>query len=627
MTPEEVDKARNSVDYWFRHFGVVLDQATLQPITCPEPTTFQKRLFAEYDRRLAMRERMSFVGCKNRGDSGSTSAEACVYHFASNFQVNVAIVGNKMDTANNMLDIFDTFYQHDAFFPRYAGTEITESIDGRRTFGHKSQLRRFTAGNPESVRSWRIQCRHSTEGGRWADDGARAAQKTEESLDGGLPKGGGMYLVLDESTPGNESFREKFHNGCWPDGATWWHKWATDMPQNVDVNAGTKQALRIFAASFEGWRNYERPKDPKEAADRARHIQQTLDKEKWYEGEKELLERYGNKIPTGPLTGEIRLGDEISHYTAWEYFDWRRQMIASNEFKYNLNAFKREYATNPRECFEAATDTVFWVPNINLWDGERHLKTVETGVIVPNDSGVAWQPEPRGWLKVMSNGHPMPGRKYIMTWDPAENKELVKDSGTKDNHGILVASPGFVDQNGSETKNQVPAIIDADSEGAAEMARRVHLVSRYFHCPIVLETNNTAGGACREALENLKANIWHRTESIANGKSTKLIPGWLTNENTRRTLVEKGVEAVFDETWEIYHEEIITQMKTFVWKANGRAEHEGTSHDDFVLAWLIANHLLTHAVEYRDCHRLVIDPDRPRRRMPRRLGGQAWSGI
>jgi len=115
----------------------------------------------------------------------------------------------------------------------------------------------------------------------------------------------------------------------------------------------------------------------------------------------------------------------------------------------------------------------------------------------------------------------------------------------------------------------------------------------YGKCYVAFELNNT-GAAWVQPLKDRKAQIWRRREfdKLA-GKTQKMI-GFLTGEKTRERVVEALAEEIRQvaDMFDVPCPSLAAQCRTFVRNTDGKAEGQGSNHDDDVIAAGMACHLL-----------------------------------
>lgn len=104
---------------------------------------------------------------------------------------------------------------------------------------------------------------------------------------------------------------------------------------------------------------------------------------------------------------------------------------------------------------------------------------------------------------------------------------------------------------------------------------------RYGTAVICPELNSTAGGAVIMSLN--KEQKYKRVYTGEDGKY-----GWNTNVRTRNLMIAELESNLYADSWKIYSQRMIDELKTFIVTKTGKVEHDVNSHDDTIFAWLIA---------------------------------------
>jgi hypothetical protein len=593
LTEEELRDAyqvRMDPEAWFVSCGHIKDEETRE-VFCPETANvLQRRAFAAYRACMDQNRPARIIILKPRGRGGSSTAGAIAYHHGRNYRARVGVIGNLDDSSQNALDILRIMTDHDPF-PHWQSTK-TKDVEGVVQFSHDTIFETYTAESPDSARSARLQAYWATEVGRWQNGGALDAMETLESMRGALPKKG-IHLCVEESTPQGAS--GAFYSTCqkarWPrasecpGGREWWRPYETDKPQRIDLDAGDSQFIFIFAAWFEFQASAKRNLTDAER----NHIKSTLDDE-----EQRLIDRFGNDGPKGQ-----RLGWEVDDADVWEQLAWRRAMIAS-EFNGSANKFLQEHASDPATCFLASGSPVFdldGLTRLELMARQRLPLFVGTLDLHPS-MGVTRRPDPGGWCQVWEE--PREGMRYLVAADPASGKSQTESSGA-DAHSFLVVRDTFFDLAKVQHSPAVVARITPPCQVNPEAyGAMLEALSWYYgRCMVVPEMNNTGGGALIEQLRKrgVPFYIRQKVDYAKQGKITAF-EGWQTDERTRRLIISELAWAILNHEIDVWCPHVVSELKTFVRKENGREEHADGCHDDDVLALAIGLHCLDSATVY-----------------------------
>jgi hypothetical protein len=371
---------REDPNLWFERFGKFCDERTRQPTQGPA-NVLQRRMFEHYRRCRKDGKPCRMVVLKYRRAGSSTGSEALVYLHAHNYNARLGVIGTDYKASANMLQMLAFFGKHDDF-PGWsskvsldsndptaaaaagpndgaaaggqAGLEIQamsweerieKALSTKIVWSHGSSAELYTATNPESARSAGLNGFHATEVGRWPSGGQWDAVETLTSMRNTLPKAG-FHLAIEESTANGAqgAFYDTCRNARWPDYAEWPEMHRSCWPLVANEYGRELQFVFIFAAWFEDERHFD-----KLTAEQAQRVEETLDAEAWYFGEKELIARYGQPGPMG-----MRLGGEVAA-SVWAQLAWRRGIIKNVCSRRGLDEFAQEYPSNPLEAFRVRT--------------------------------------------------------------------------------------------------------------------------------------------------------------------------------------------------------------------------------------------------------------------------------
>jgi hypothetical protein len=505
----------------------------------------------------------------------------------------------------------------DAASQGYAGT--WKAIATRIEWAHGSSVELYTASNPESARSAGLNGYHATECGRWPAGGQLDAGETITSMRNALPKSG-FHVAIEESTANGAqgAFWDTCRTARWPDcsGAVpasggewrkddsgagtaplqhpWWSQWQSDWPLEPARFAPDLQFVFIFAAWFEDERHVERltPEEAKE-------IEDTVDGAAWYDGERELITRYGQQGPRG-----LRLGGEVDA-TVWEQLAWRRGIIAHVCTRRGLEEFKQEYPSNPLEAFRSSGSAVFDPDGlIALDEMRRQAPPVEFGKLdLPPDDGhwydVVWEPASERTAWVWRWEEPVPLGRYLIAIDPKENSEIIKGSGNLDRNSVLVLRDAWQDDR--QVWHPVKLVARAAAPNQWDdgwLALLIAPLAKYYgDCMIVVE-NNKGLALITRLRDEYGCRLYCSEHWDAVQQATAQTYGWRTDEGSRRQMVSTGQEYIREKKLELLDAHTIAELKSFVFNTRGKATAASGAHDDDVIALLMGLCCLHHATVY-----------------------------
>lgn len=611
-------EVRKNPGLWFETCGRFCDEETRKP-TQATPNILQKRLFEHYRRCQAEGKPCRVVTLKYRRAGSSTASEALIYMHAHNYNARLGAIGTDYRASSNMLTMLSFFGQHDDFpgwgakpkeaaqvkigWEEFNGNTNLDSVPWNERvdkiiatkvqWAHGSTVELYTAKNPESARSAGLNGYHATEVGRWPTGGELDAAETLTSMRNALPKKG-FHLAIEESTADGAS--GPFHDTCrkarYPDYADWPEMHRSCWPLVESEYGKDLQFVFIFAAWFEDCRHFNRL-----TLAQANRIEDTLDAESWYFGEKDLIAKYSQDGPKGQ-----RLGGEVD-CSLWEQLAWRRGIIEHVCTKRGVDEFAQEYPSNPLEAFRSSGSPVFDQAGITALDeAYRMARKPEVGVIdkLPNgSSNFRWTADAEALLQVWE--HPIVGCRYLVTDDPIKSAELVKGSGVRDCNSILVLRDGYRSDTGKFFPPKLVARVKHPNRFDDANAARIiaQLSTAYGGCIIVIESN-LGSGLITRLRDQYYANLYcqENWNVINQGHSTTY--GWLTTEASRRQCISVLQEAIRQQAIEILCPNVISELRTFIFSTSGKAEGASGSHDDDVLALAIGLTCLPHATKYGD---------------------------
>ena len=123
-----------------------------------------------------------------------------------------------------------------------------------------------------------------------------------------------------------------------------------------------------------------------------------------------------------------------------------------------------------------------------------------------------------------------------------------------------------------------------------DLANYIYKSASYYNeAYVIVETNSIGEAVFNELYYNLNySNLFKQKKPIKNGG--EMWTGWMTSIKTRDLITSKFIDYYYeDDMWNIYQphsERLLDQMNTWVW-SNGRPDHNGSSHDDAILAMSI----------------------------------------
>ena len=641
---------------WFQGWGRFRDEATRQP-SQGKANVLQRRMFEHYRRRKAEDRPCRMVVLKYRRAGSSTGSQALIYTHAHNFNARLGVIGTDYKASANMLQMLEFFGEHDDFkgwaerivgytreyipgldwHPRGRNDETRMTNDEREArryvswddridkivttkilWSHGSSAELYTATNPESARSAGLNGFHATEVGRWPAGGQYDAMETLSSMRNALPKSG-FHLAIEESTANGAqgAFYDTCWNARWPEYASWPELHKSCWPLTESEYGGDLQYVFIFAAWFEDERHIERitpeavrASDPALSLEKAAplaaernaardlRVEQTLDAEPWYFGERELIARYGEQGPHG-----MRLGAEVEG-NVWEQLAWRRGIIRNVCTRRGLDEFAQEYPSNPLEAFRTSGAPVFDHEGITALDaGLRAAAPCESGILEIKQSGgdrvCQWRRTSEAEAQIQQWEPPIPGCRYMIVIDPTKTAEIVKGTGERDRNSVLVLRDGFADERGRWRMVKLVARLRPPNQWEdAPLARAAAALSlRYGGAHVAVESNLGSGLITRLRDEHHTPLYTHENFEAVR-LDTPRTYGWNTTADSRRHAISTLQEYICEQRLEILCPNVIAELKSFVFNARGRPEAASGAHDDDVMALAIGLACLPRATAH-----------------------------
>lgn len=632
MITEQGAEVRRDVLLWFQGFGRYCHEETRQAVR-GKANVLQRRMFDHYRRCRQANKPCRMVVLKYRRAGSSTGSEAIIYTHAHNFNARLGLIGTDYKASVNMMGMLKHFGEHDDF-PGWCGADVSEGeskkvnwqdweyqpgreletipfservdkmIATQLHWKHGSSAELYTASNPESARSAGLSGYHATECGRWPTGGQLDAAETLMSMRNTLSKTG-FSVAIEESTANGAqgAFYDTCRRSRWPKG-DWTKQFQSSWPLEESEFGRDLQFVFIFAAWFEDERHIERDtpesvglEDPdlsatkaraiaaQRNAERARKIEETLDTDPRFFGERELIAVYGQDGPRGK-----RLGGEVD-CTVWEQLAWRRGIIANVCTRRGLDEFKQEYPSNPLEAFRASGTAVF--DSAGLIALDEMLRANPSGVwgdikITKGVRAATWTQSNERDSDFLRFEEPRVGCRYLISVDNKENSEIIKGTGVLDCNAVLVLRDAFQDH--EHVWHPVKVVARVKAPNRYDDAPLSHLIAAlaiyYGDCMVVVENNKGLAIITRLRDEH-KCRVYCSEHMDAVTQRRVTTYGWHTDEGSRRQMVSTGQDYVREEKLELLCPHVLAELKTFIYDKRGKACAASGCHDDDVMALLM----------------------------------------
>ena len=594
---------RSNPRLWFTRFGRFCDEPTRQPTQAP-PNVLQRRMFEHYRRCRQEGKPCRMVVLKYRRAGSSTGSQALIYMHAHNYHARLGVIGTDYKASANMLHMLAFFGKHDCF-PGWSGkpgTAEQRTIPWQEFFGsdadfapweervdkviatkiawsHGSSAELYTATNPESARSAGLNGYHATEVGRWPTGGQWDAAETLSSMRNTLPKAG-FHLAIEESTANGAqgAFHDTCRNARWPDYGQWPDLHRSCWPLSDSEYGRELQFVFIFAAWFEDERHIERDTpqrimaaDPtlsrqqaaalagERNAARARRVEDTLDAEPWYFGEKELIARYGQPRACGGM----RLGGEVEA-SVWEQLAWRRGIIKNVCSRRGLDEFAQEYPSNPLEAFRASGAPAFDHEGLMALDEALRAPhhRAACGVFGPHSGpSCQFRPTTETEAQIHRWEEPIPGCRYLVSVDPTKSAEIVKGTGERDRNSVLVLRDAFADPRGRWRPVKLVARVRPPNQWEdAPLARLIAALASHYGDAVIVVESNLGSGLITRLRDEHHCDLYAHENWNAVKQTYLKTYGWSTDAATRRQAISTLQEFIREQRIEILCPNLIAEL-------------------------------------------------------------------
>ncbi|MCE9519359.1 MAG: hypothetical protein K8R87_07390 [Verrucomicrobia bacterium] len=294
-----------------------------------------------------------------------------------------------------------------------------------------------------------------------------------------------------------------------------------------------------------------------------------------------------------------------------------------------------EFPTVVRECLYAGSDVNYFEPDGLQWMRDQ-ITSLEPQIeyydlVVQGDvkdferRSVSLVKTGKANAPFMIIERPLPGRRYLIFADTCVGKQAKgSDDSKRDTHayGVMRAAHFDVESN-THFKAQIVAACKMDDTNdpddrsgdrcpTTEFIRRVVALSIYYgDCMVAPEINNKDDIALRLISAGVR-NMYKQGSVGADGalpgeKETSEVWGWLTNEGTRRQMLDHMQMETIQKRWICSFPGILKQMGVFIVNAKGRAEAAPGEHDDWVTGPAIGLFLVGHhGTRYVDREELLM---------------------
>ncbi len=558
---------RNSCGAWMETFGKIWAKDRTKGLVTPKLNYLQRKIQRTVDRFDELELPCRILGLKPRARGSTTYFTALGYTAMRRMSTSAVFIGGQSDQTVGLWNMMKTYHGNDAFAWGNTG-EVNEK--GAK-FSNGSRAKKETARDVQSGIGDTYGLLHATEVARWSQYGVANAAAVMGNILKAVPLLARTYIFLESTaeTAGGDFFE----------------RWNTATDADAFLTGDKDIDFGSYAKIFAGWFEFE------ESAlsltpDQKKHVENTLDSEEEYFGERELIDLYGKRGDDGVM----RLGESVVDHDVWDQLGWRRYAIRE-ECDRNVDLFNRDFPHSDRVAFMKAGKMRFNGTGVGVLRKRLLGRVALHGLLEESKSRrVSFRQTSANEAQFTIFEKPIPGRRYIVAVDPATGASQAAGLDP-DNHGIFCLRAGYYDAGGKWVRPATVARvvpckweIDLAAYATWKLARFYGGVSG---AKTIVEANMDRG-----FIEHLKArgaDLYQR--EIYNRREMKLTNalGFQTNEKTRETLITTLASAIRE--WDtpgqgidIWCPHAVAECENFILKENGRSEASQGQHDDDVVS-------------------------------------------
>lgn len=482
----------------------------------------QLKLLKEVERQQALGLPVRIVALKARQVMMST-AVAGLFYQRLGFQpgIHARVVAHEQDAARDIFEYYKTFNDHYRPLPAMAKCELDNDRQEWIRWSNDSWCRVLTAGNHSSGRSATVSLWHLSEFAFWP-----SATTLLRGIMGSVPKIPESMVIVESTANG---MGNEFHKLC---------------REAMDPARKSRWGFVFF-----GW--HEHPEY---------HL--ALD------------------CPEADFFADLR-PEEIDLMKRFrltlEQLAWRRVMI-KDEFNGDEEGFKQEFPSTPTEAFITTGRPYFSIRHLTTQPviepaliGElqqEHVGVREETFVVPNE---------RGALRIWKQ--PQPGHAYTLGADPAKGEDIMEGEGVAQPDWSVAAILDY--RSGEQVASFRARVV------TSEFGRILDALARWYNFAYVVCEGDGLGRACLE--EVLRRDyppglIYSDRPDLLQGDVTSFKLGYQPTQTKRLQLLARLQLAVLERSVIIRDEVTLSECMTFVYRPDGKPEHQATCHDDAVFA-------------------------------------------
>jgi len=574
---------RKSTSAWFETHGKIFTKDRAAGLQTPKCNYLQKKVQRVIDKFADLELPARIIILKPRQKGSTTYGCALDYTMLRRSPTSAVVIGGQVSQVGEAWGMLQTYSKSDSFDWKNTG-EINSKVG---TWSNGSKLIQETAGDARAGIGGTHQCLHCFEVARWGEHGVSNSAEVLTNIMKCVPLLPGTLINLESTAEGQTG---AFY-GHWVGAVD-----AEDFLSGaVEIKPG--QFIRCFAAWFQFEDSAIRLTE-----DQKKEIENTLDAEPWYDGEKELIEKYGSVTEDGVR----RLGDIVEGFDLWEQLCWRRWSIEV-ECKKDRGKFERDSPHSWRTAFQKSGNQRFSASGLATIRKRASRVLAQYGILEETKEAlVSFRPTSEQEAKIILFEKPIRGCRYIVGVDPMTG--ATQAGGVDpDYHAVFAMRDGYYDGKGVWHPPATAARVVPCRWDIPILEPEIFKLARFFGpangrgCTIVVEMNQDRG--VTELLKLRSANLYLREQfNHAEQKTTKAY-GFMTNERTRENLIERLAGAIRNvgeagNGIDIYDTTALDECDNFVLKRNGRSEASEGGHDDSVFGIALPLEVIAHGTTW-----------------------------
>lgn len=572
---------RDDTGAWFETHARIFGKDRSAGLITPRQNYLQRKIQDVVSRFRELDLPIRIIILKPRQKGSTTYGCALDYTMLRRSPCSAVVIGGQTSQVHEAWGMIQTYSTSDTFDWKNTG-EVNSKVGA---WSNGSKLIQETAGDARAGIGGTHQALHCFEVARWSEHGVSNSAEVLTNIMKCVPLLPGTLINLESTAEGQT-------------GAFYEH-WIGSVDAEKFLAGGVELKPGAFVRCFAAWFQFE-DSAIKLNANQKKEIQNTLDSESWYDGERDLIEKYS----VVGADGVTRLGDVVKESDIWEQLAWRRWSIEV-ECKKDKTKFERDSPHSWQSAFQKSGNMRFSGAGLAEIRKRAARVVAQYGILEDTKEGrVAFRSTAQNEAKVIIFEKPIKGCRYILPVDPMTGATQVGGIDP-DYHAALVLRDGYYNAKGAWCPPAVAARIVPCRWDLPILEPVVFQLARFYGsrsgCTIVVEMNQDKG--ITELLKLRSANLYRREVFNATEQKTTKAYGFVTTEKTRENLIEKLAGAIRNigepgNGIELNDTTTMDECENFVRKRNGRSEAGEGFHDDSVLGVALGFQVIEHGTTY-----------------------------